>query len=225
MRKYNYFVALATFLTSFSSAYPFFPYLCKVFTQNKMIIEQMNTENTATSELMDTPQWFALKVSRKESLAISTLEKAGLRTYCPMAQTDTTIHNKKVIVERPLIPNTLFAYAPFRELNTLKNAHPFITYCYKKVDGKYKILQVPTREMELFIETSTKMKEDITYFHPEEVELRQGDKVKIVGGIFDGYEGTLLKAKGRAKRMFLVNFELLGAIGTHIEPEYIRVIR
>lgn len=185
----------------------------------------MNTELTVTSEHMDTPQWFALKVSRKETLAISTLEKAGLRTFCPMAATDITVHGKKTIVERPLIPNTLFAYAPFRQMNTLKNANPFITYCYRKEGDKYKILEVPTREMERFIETSTKMKHDITYFHPEEVELRQGDRVQIVGGLFDGYEGTLLKAKGRAKRMFLINFELLGAIGTHIEPQYIKVIR
>jgi hypothetical protein len=90
--------------------------------------------------------------------------------------------------------------------------------------GKYKILQVPKREMERFIDSSTKMKNDITYFQPEEVELKKGDKVRIVGGLFDGYEGTLLKAKGRAKRMFLINFELLGAIGTHIEPQYIKVI-
>lgn len=174
---------------------------------------------------MEEPQWFALKVSRKEAMAISVLEKAGVRTYCPMAATDTTIQGKKMIVERPLIPNTLFVFAPFHQLNALKNAHPFITYCYKKVDGKYKILQVPTREMELFIDSSTKMKKDITYFHPDDVELKKGDKVKIVGGLFDGYEGTLLKAKGRTKRMFLINFEMLGALGTHIEPQYIRVIK
>ena len=180
---------------------------------------------TTTTQPKDDPQWFALKVSRKEALATSTLEKAGLRVYCPMAATDTTIQGKKVLVERPLIPNTLFVYAPFRQLNAVKNANPFITYCYKKLDGKYKILQVPTREMERFIDSSTKMKNDITYFHPDEVELKQGDRVKIVGGLFDGYEGTLLKAKGRAKRMFLINFEMLGALGTHIEPQYIRVIK
>ncbi len=189
------------------------------------LMESLAEKNAPVSSIKDEPQWFALKVSRKETLAISVMEKAGLRTYCPMAATDTTIQGKKVIVERPLIPNTVFVYAPFHQLNALKNTHPFITYCYKKVDGKFKILQVPTREMELFIDSSTKMKEDITYFHPDEVELKQGDKVKIVGGLFDGYEGTLLKAKGRAKRMFLINFEMLGAIGTHIEPQYIRVIK
>ena len=173
----------------------------------------------------DEPHWFALKVSRKEAQALEVLEKAGLRTFCPTVATDTTTRGKKVIVERPLIPNTLFAFAPFRTLNALRNLHTFITYCYKKVDGKYKILQVPTREMERFIDSSTKMKDDITYFHPDEVELKKGDRVRIVGGVFDGYEGTLLKAKGRAKRMFLINFELLGAIGTHIEPQYIRVLK
>ena len=178
-----------------------------------------------TSSLQNEPQWFALKVSRKESLAMKVMEDAGLRAYCPMAATDTTIHGQKKIVERPLIPNTIFVFAPFRRINALKNQNTFITYCYKKVDGKFKILQVPTREMELFIDSSTKMKNDITYFSPEEVELKQGDRVKIVGGLFDGYEGTLLKAKGRAKRMFLINFEMLGAIGTHIEPQYIRVIK
>ncbi len=183
------------------------------------------TYQPTSAQLMDVPQWFALKVSRKETLALNVMEQAGVRTYCPMVETDTTIHGKKTIVERPLIPNTVFAYAPFRKMNTLKNLHPFITYCYKKVEGKYKILQVPTREMERFIDSSTKMKQDITYFHPEEVELQKGDRVRIVGGLFDGYEGTLLKAKGRAKRMFLVNFEMLGALGTHIEPQYIRVIK
>ena len=188
-------------------------------------MESFAKTQAPTSTMKDDPQWFALKVSRKESLATSILERAGLRTYCPMAATDTTIQGKKVIVERPLIPNTVFVFAPFRKLNALKNLHPFITYCYKKQDGKFKILQVPTREMDLFIDSSTKMKEDITYFHPDEVELKQGDRVKIVGGLFDGYEGTLLKAKGRAKRMFLINFEMLGALGTHIEPQYIKVIK
>ena len=184
-----------------------------------------STTNPYSKKQKDKPQWFALKVSRKEAQATSILENAGVRVYCPMAATDTTVQGKKVIVERPLIPNTIFAFAPFSEVNSLKNVHPFITYCYRKEDGKYKILQVPIREMERFIDSSTKMKNDITYFQPEEVELKKGDKVRIVGGLFDGYEGTLLKAKGRAKRMFLINFEMLGAIGTHIEPQYIRIIK
>jgi transcription antitermination factor NusG len=188
-------------------------------------MEASTETKTLTSSLQDEPKWFALKVSRKEALALKVMDDAGVRTYCPMVATDTTIHSKKVIVERPLIPNTIFVFAPFRKVNALKNQNEFITYCYKKVEGKFRILQVPTREMELFIDSSTKMKNDIHYFSPEEVELKQGDRVKIVGGLFDGYEGTLLKAKGRAKRMFLINFEMLGALGTHIEPEYIKVIK
>jgi transcription antitermination factor NusG len=164
-------------------------------------------------------------VSRKERLATEVLKGAGLKTFCPTVPTDITMKGEKHIVERPLIPNTIFVSAPFGMLNNIRRQHPFITYCYQKQDGRYKILHVPEREMERLMDSTERMKDDITYFRPEEVELKTGDKVRIVGGIFDGYEGTLLKAKGRAKRMFLVNFELLGALGTHIEPQYIRIIK
>lgn len=172
----------------------------------------------------DTPEWFVLKVSRQEDRAAETLDSKGLRTYLPKAQTDATICGKKRIVERPLIPNTIFVHAPFRTLNAILAGHTFMSYCYRRTINGYKILKVPAREMERFIDSSTKMKGDITYYQPQEVVLKRGDKVRIVGGLFDGYEGTLLKAKGRAKRMFLINFEMLGAIGTHIEPQYIRLI-
>ena len=188
----------------------------------------MNNKTVAVGETKDiheVQEWFALKASRKEAHAASVLEKAGLRVYAPQVKADMTYRGQKKIVMRSLIPNTLFAYAPFHVLNAVRSNYPFITYSYKKVDGKFKILKIPTREMERFIDSSTRMKDDIKYFQPDEIELKKGDRVRIVGGVFDGYEGTLLKAKGRAKRMFVINFELLGALGTHIEPEYIQLIK
>src|SRR5574344_1467308 len=94
------------------------------------LMENVTKTTTALRPSPNTPQWFALKVSRKETLETSILEKAGLRTYCPMAATDTTIQGKKVIVERPLIPNTILAYAPFRHLISIKNPHPLISSFY-----------------------------------------------------------------------------------------------
>ena len=188
----------------------------------------MESQGTATSTknaMQEEHEWFALKASHKEALATGVLEKNGVRVFAPQKKVDITYRGKKQIVMRPLIPNTLFAYTSFSTLNAIKNINPFITYCYKKVDGKFKILKIPAREMERFIDSSTKMQDDIAYFHPDEVELQKGDKVRIIGGVFDGYEGTLLKAKGRAKRMFVINFELLGSLGTHIEPEYIQLIK
>ena len=188
-------------------------------------MEIEETVNAEQKNIHEEQEWFALKASRKEAMAAEMLEKAGMRVYAPQVKTDMTYRGKKKIVMRSLIPNTLFAYTSFSVLNAIRNVHPFITYCYKKVDGKYKILKIPTREMERFIDSSTKMKDDIAYFHPDEIALNKGDRVRIVGGVFDGYEGTLLKAKGRAKGMFVINFELLGSLGTHIEPEYIQLIK
>ena len=173
----------------------------------------------------DIPQWFVMKVSRKEQLAVDVMTRAGLRFFFPTVQSDSTLNGKKVITERPLIPNTIFVYSSFTVINTIKKLNSFITYSYTKDGNSYKILHVPEQEMERFIDAATKMKTDIHYFRPDEVELKKGDRVLIVGGIFDGQEGILLKAKGRAKRMFLINFEMLGALGTHIAPEFVRIIK
>ena len=202
------------------------PNIEKPSTPKASTTENHNTDKSGTDKpTHEAEEWFALKAGYKETLAASIFEKAGLRVYAPQIKVDVTYRNKKKIVMRSLIPNTLFVYTSFRVLNAIKNNHPFITYSYKKVDGKFKILKIPTREMERFIDSSTKMQNDITYFKPDEIELKKGDRVRIVGGLFDGYEGFLLKAKGRAKRMFVINFEMLGSLGTHIEPEYIQLIK
>lgn len=178
-----------------------------------------------TQSKNDEPQWFVLKVSHRELKAQEVLERAGITTFCPMTETDITVRGEKTIVQRPLIANTVFAYGSFSKINSLKNINSFITYCYTKNSTSYKILHVPEQEMVRFIDSATKMQNDIVYYKPNEIDLKKGDKVRIVGGLFDGYEGVLLKAKGRAKRMFLINFEMLGALGTHVEPEYVRLVK
>lgn len=178
-----------------------------------------------TQSKNDVPQWFVLKVSHRELKAQEVLERAGITTFCPMTETDITVRGEKTIVQRPLIANTVFAYGSFSKINSLKNINSFITYCYTKNSTSYKILHVPEQEMVRFIDSATKMQNDIVYYKPNEIDLKKGDKVRIVGGLFDGYEGVLLKAKGRAKRMFLINFEMLGALGTHVEPEYVRLVK
>lgn len=181
--------------------------------------------STTANSNINEPKWFAMKAARKESVAMEKFKKHGIKTYCPMIKTDIKSHGKKIIIERPLITNTFFVYGSYLAINKIKNENVFITYCYRKEGKGYKILEIPTREMEMFISSSEKMNDDITYYKPGEVELSKGDRVRIIGGIFDGYEGTLLKAKGRAKRIFLIDFNLLGSLGTHIEPEYIQILK
>lgn len=195
-----------------------------IFTLHTMPTHKSNEVITTHKHPNDTPQWFVMKVSRKEQQAADIMTKAGLRVFYPTIQSDMTMCGKKVIVERPLISNTLFVYSSFTAINTIKNLYCFITYSYAKDGNSYKILHVPDNEMERFIDAATKMKDDIQYFRPNEVNLNKGDRVRVIGGIFDGQEGILLKAKGRAKRMFLINFEMLGSLGTHISPEFIRIL-
>lgn len=185
---------------------------------------QQATQNTTTNDY-EVVKWFAMKASKKETLAISTFKEAGLRVYCPTYKATVMQRGDKIVVDRLLIPNTIFVYGNYRTINALKYHHPFITYSYRKVDGSYKILTIPVNEMERFIQSADKMHDDITYYRPEEVYLHRGDRVRIIGGAFDGYEGTLVKDKDSKQKMFLIDFKMLGAIATHISPKYIQLIK
>ena len=47
-----------------------------------------------------------------------------------------------------------------------------------------------------FIAVSSTNEESLIYLTPEDIKLKQGDKVKIIGGIFEGRKGKLMRIKG-----------------------------
>lgn len=171
------------------------------------------------------PVWFAMKAIHKEKLAMELFTDKNIRYFFPTVSSTTTIRGEKVIKERALIPGTIFVYASYNVLNELKRVYTYLTFSYRRSTSGFKILKVPESEMERFIDSATKMKNNIHYFQPNELELKKGNRVRIVGGPLDGYEGVLLKAKGRAKRMFLIDFNILGSLGTYVEPQFIQVIK
>lgn len=173
---------------------------------------------------LDETYWFALKAGRRDNAAAQLFDSMGSTVF--VARTPTTVvrHGKKVVEEKNLIPNVIFVRDTFRKVNAVRALNPFVTYTYHLEDSAYRITTVPEKDMQRFRHYVESMRDDLRYFRPEEVELQKGDKVRIIGGPLDGYEGTLLRAKGRQKRMFVVDFDLLGALGTHVEPEYIQIL-
>ena len=67
---------------------------------------------------------------------------------------------------------------------------------------------------------------DAMNYTPEEINPDMlGKKVRIVGGLLDGYEGCLQKMQGsRIKRLFVELPNLLTAT-VEVQPEFIQVLR
>lgn len=153
------------------------------------------------------------------------LEDKGDEVFMPTALRAIVRHGRKVLEECPLIPNMVFARDTFRRMNSLRAETTMFTFSYYKEQGAFRILTIPDDQMERFRKTVEAMRDDIKYYHPDEVALQRGDRVRVIGGPLDGYEGTLLRAKGRQQRTLVLDFNALGALGVHVSPELIQVIK
>ena len=87
--------------------------------------------------------------------------------------------------------------------------------------NKQEYLTVPDYAMEQFIEFTQIRQENITYFKPEELKLKEGEKIRIKGGIYDGYEGIILRFKGKRNKHLVVQIPGVIIAAIEIEPELI----
>lgn len=173
-------------------------------------------------------QWFVmrdLKRRNANTLAIHELTAAGLEVFTPMTQMVMTIGGKKQRREVPVIQDLLFVHEARDTLD------PFVertsTLQYRFVSGKtqHEPMTVRKEDMDRFI-FAVKNTETPVFYKPGEItQAMYGKKVRIVGGIFNTYEGRLLSVKGMRKRRLIVEVPNLVAAAVEIEPEFIQLIK
>lgn len=48
--------------------------------------------------------------------------------------------------------------------------------------------------------------------------------IRIIGGLLDGYEGTLITTRGSRVKRLLVELPNLLAVGVEVNPDYIQLV-
>lgn len=177
-------------------------------------------------------RWFVVKVKwRHEDDLAKLFREKGKETY--IAKRFELVNDRKggkVRKEVCVIPEVVFVRCSYEFLDPfIKDAaarHKLTIYYATVIeDGHRTIMKVPDAEMANFMRIATKDHEDVVFFKPEELQLIEGDKVRVHGGPFDGAEGTLLKVKGKKGKRVVVSIEgLFSVASASIEPEYIEVI-
>lgn len=85
-------------------------------------------------------------------------------------------------------------------------------------------MTVRNDEMERFI-FAVNSSDSPKYYLPKEITPEMyGRKIRIVGGLLDGYEGSLITTRGSKVRRLLVKLEDFLAVGVEVNPEYIQLI-
>lgn len=167
--------------------------------------------------------WFAMRVTyNREFKAKEFLDKVGLENYLPVRETIRIKSSRKVKERVPVIRGLIFVHGLQSDIQEVKAKIPYLQYIVDRTGNK---IIVPDRQMNLFISVTSSCDDKLLYFTGDELNLSKGQRVRIIGGEFEGYEGVFLKVRGSSRRCFVVAIEGVVAVAlASVSREMIEVI-
>ena len=163
-------------------------------------------ESKQTQLDKDKASWYAMSATFGRALkAKEYLESHSVRCFIPMRY--EVVSDGKQGKQRRLVPaisNLLFAYTTRTTLQALKSGVDYLQYLTRPEGTRRVPIVVPDRQMEQFITVCDSYNEKLVYLTPDEINLAQGTPVQILGGPFDGVEGTFVKIEGTRNRRVAV---------------------
>ena len=183
----------------------------------------MNT--TITDKTSDIRlQWFAMSATfRRELKARALLDDAGIECFIPMKYMAVTKRNGRKAKELvPAVHNLIFVHADKEQIQDIKKDIPWLQWLTRSSDGRNVPIVVPDRDMEQFIQVTRDSNEKLVYLRPDEIDLRKGTPIRILGGPFNGIEGTFIKIQGHRNRRVVVMLKnIIGVAMAEVTPDLI----
>lgn len=175
----------------------------------------MQDINRATAD----KQWFAMRVTYQRELAAKDmLGKIDVECFVPMKRIRKTRTNGKASWEYiSALHNYIFIHSDRKTIDDIKKYNiPWLRYIISSTTKTP--LTVSDRDMINFITVAGNAQEDIQYLAPEKIDLKKGDKVRVMGGVFEGAEGVFMKIEGSRSKRVVVKIEGLVAVATTAIP-------
>lgn len=171
-------------------------------------------------------RWYVLSALHRNEVKIrDDLRRLGFDCYLPMRYELKERQGKKKRVLVPAINGMVFAkstHSALKEYTATTKLPTFLRMSGQP--GQKKPIVVPDRDMENFMRVTQQVEESLTYFHPDEIKLRVGDKIRVHGGVFDGVEGVLMRVPGKRNKQLVVSIPELAAVAVSLSPDVVELI-
>ena len=183
-----------------------------VHLNKKKIIFALMEVRTIIKKGREKKVWYAIRVTYNRELKVKAeLDARGITNFVPMQYRRE--ERKGVMVNRlvPSVHNLIFinitpsGMREYRETTAMP-----IRYIMDR--EHHKPITVPNHEMENFIRVAGTYKEDLIYLNPEPGDFSEGERVRIIGGEFEGAEGIFVRIK--RDRRVLINIPGVVAVAT-----------
>lgn len=164
--------------------------------------------------------WYSIRVSYGRVLKFSALlDDEGVENFVPMVRKTIERNGKTTTVIVPAVSNLCFVHTSKSKLDELlmsmgenRPAH----YIWNKATRNPII--VPDKAMHDFMQISRVMSDDILYLKEITSKIKEGQKVRVKYGPFQGVEGVVVRIK-RSRRVVVELPGMLAIATTYVQPE------
>ncbi|MDR0604521.1 MAG: UpxY family transcription antiterminator [Bacteroidales bacterium] len=174
--------------------------------------------------------WYVLFAANGKAEKIKPyLEAVAIEYFFPLYYKERKLKDSERCrrVLYPLLSNLIFVKSSKEILNPVLNDVKLklniSSDLYYRDLADRKIIVVPEDQMMNFIAVAGNEKEQVIYLSNDEVKLKKGAKVRIIGGAFEGVEGELLKIKGD-KRLVVSIPNLFSVATAFIPTHFVQVL-
>ena len=168
-------------------------------------------------------QWYAIRVTYNREMKVKReLDSMHIENFLPMKYRVVMHGEKKTKELVPAIHNLIFVNISKNDLKEYKATTSLpIRYIMNKETREP--IVIPDQQMKNFIAVAGNTSEQIVYLEPNLSNFKKGDKVKIIGGVFEGANGYFMRIKG--DRRVVVCISGIAAVATaFVHPSLVQKI-
>lgn len=173
----------------------------------------------------DPKTWFPMRVTYQREVKVKAeLDRLGIENFVPMrykvveSQNDGDMELRRVLV--PAISNLIFVRSTQERLSELKRRNEVLEPLRYMMDhttaGEHTIMTVADREMENFMRVASRTDDSVMFLDNETVVGKEGKRVEIMGGAFEGVTGVIRRVK-HCKRV-VVELEGIASVAIAYVP-------
>jgi len=166
--------------------------------------------------------WFPMRVTYQREMKVKAeLDRLGIESFVPMTykvvDADTDNPCRKLV---PAIRNLIFVRSTQERISHLKSSNEALEPLRYMIDNTaeeaHTIMTIPDKQMQNFMRVTSKSDDSVMFLDDESVVGKEGKRVEIIGGAFEGVTGVIRRVK-RCKRV-VVEIEGVASVAIAFVP-------
>ena len=167
--------------------------------------KEINDLEHDTTMCGDPKTWFPMRVTYQREMKVKAeLDRLEIENFVPMTyklvDADTDRPHRELV---PAINNLIFVRSSQERISWLKVSNEVLEPLRYMMDHtaqkEHTIMTVPDGKMQNFMRVASRTDDSVMWLDDETVVGKEGKRVEIIGGAFEGVKGVIRRVK-RCKR-------------------------